>query len=138
MSNGKTDLNRPKAYDGAPEYVNTYIIHCSLQFASNPTLFNNDLKKKAYLLSFCTEGLAAPWAEGVIGSWMSEAPNPVLTWDDAKQQFKDKFLPANLKAAAMVQLKGMKHWQFKTFEAFLVNWEYQQTLAGITDLEHLR
>ena len=54
---------------------------------------------------------------------MAEAPNPTITWEVARQQFKDKFLPANLKAAAVVQLKNMKHWQFKSFKAFLVNWK---------------
>ena len=131
--NGKTDLNKPKPFNGSSECVNIYVVHCALQFALNPTQFDSDQKKNAYLLSFCTEGIAAPWAEEVFPSWMGN-----LKWEAAKKQFKDKFLPANLKTTALVRMKALRQWHFLTFEEFLVEFKQQQQRTGITDVEVLR
>ncbi|KAK7678743.1 hypothetical protein QCA50_018325 [Cerrena zonata] len=140
MSTGKAEVARPEAYDGNPDTVSVYTVHCELVFALNGSIYDTDRKKKAYLLSFCTKDLAAAWAEEAIGQWMKETSTTpaftALTWDQAKHEFQSKFLPSDLVAEALMKLKTIR--QGDEFEKFLAEFKKYQTRSGHTSVTHIR
>lgn len=139
-SNGNTSITKPEAYDGNPDTVSVYTVHCELMFTINASQYNTDRKKKAYLLAFCTKSFAASWAEEILGQWMepmsTNPPHTELTWAQAKKEFQDKFLPADLQAEAIMKLRTIR--QQNDFEVFIVQFKQYQMRSGFNTAGAIR
>ena len=59
-------LNPPKTFDGSREKFRKFLQDAELYMTINKKLYDNDLVKIGFVLSFMTEGQAAAWADQFV------------------------------------------------------------------------
>ena len=59
-------LNPPKTFDGSREKFRKFLQDAELYMTINQQLYDTDLVKIGFVLSFMTEGQAAAWADSLL------------------------------------------------------------------------
>ena len=63
---GSVKLNLPKAFDGNRDKFRKFLQTAEIYLGINKKVYNDDLKKIGFILSFMTEGQAEAWADQFV------------------------------------------------------------------------
>ena len=86
--NGSVKLNLPKAFDENQDKFRKFLQTAEIYFGINKKVYNDDLKKIGFILSFMTEGQAEAWADQFVEepwTW----PRPRDLWRICKNSESD-------------------------------------------------
>ena len=64
--NGSVKLNLPKAFDGSRDKFRKFLQTTEIYLGINKKVYNNDLKKIGFILSFMTKKQAEAWADQFV------------------------------------------------------------------------
>ena len=56
---GEIGINRPQPFDGNVDDLETFVTSCRVYFTMNGHIYDTDMKKIMFFLSYCTKGRAA-------------------------------------------------------------------------------
>lgn len=101
-------IGQPKAFSGDRATTAAFIQACKNYFSINDQVYDTDLKKIGFALSFITEGVAASWAAGIIKDGQATSPARYGTWDEFVVKLETAFLPVNAASDAVAKLKKLK------------------------------
>ena len=107
-------LNPPKTFDGSREKFRKFLQDAQLYMTINKKIYDNDLVKIGFILSFMTEGQAAAWADQFIeeaANASTAAGKPDLdlgTYDDFRKALKDAFSAYDSPGEALSQMKNLR------------------------------
>ncbi|THH32422.1 hypothetical protein EUX98_g1749 [Antrodiella citrinella] len=124
-------IGQPKAFTGDRATTAAFIQACKNYFSLNGDIYDTDLKKIGFALSFMNEGIAASWAAGVIKEGQESTPASYGTWNDFITKVNTSFLPINSSADAVTKLKDLKQGSGSVDE-YIAKF---RTIVGLTDFK---
>ena len=106
-------LNPPKIFDGSRDKLRKFLQDAELYILINKKLYDNDLVKIGFVLSFMTEGQAAAWADQFVEERQKLATTTgreldLGKFDDFKKKLKDSFATYDSPGEALSQMKQMR------------------------------
>ena len=108
--NGSVKLNLPKAFDGSRDKFRKFLQTAEIYLSINKKVYNNDLKKIGFILSFITEGQAEAWADKFIEEARTQNPGPDLdlgTYKEFVKTLKVTFLAYDSPGDALNEMKNL-------------------------------
>ena len=76
--NGSVKLNLPKAFDGSRDKFGKFLQTTEIYLSINKKVYDDDLKKIGFILSFMTKGQAEAWANQYVEEAQTQNPGPDL------------------------------------------------------------
>ena len=76
--NGSVKLNLPKAFNGSRGKFRKCLQTAKIYLGINKKVYDSDLKKIGFILSFMTEGQAEAWADQFVEEAQTQHPGPNL------------------------------------------------------------
>ena len=76
--NGSVKLNLPKVFDGSRDKFKKFLQTTEIYLGINKKVYDDDLKKIGFILSFMTEGQAEAWADQFVKEAQTQNPRPDL------------------------------------------------------------
>ena len=103
-------LKDPKPFTGKREELGKFLQDTGLYLAVNDAIYNNDIKKISFVLSFIEEGDAAAWKEEFLEdkAKKSTAAIDLGTYAQFLQDIKKAFEPFNAPGDALEELKNLR------------------------------
>jgi hypothetical protein len=102
-------LNDPKPFTGKREELQKFLQDTGLYLAVNDQIYNNDIKKITFVLSFVNEGDAASWKEEFLEEKAKqEGPIDLGTYKDFVKTFKEAFQPFDAPGDALEEIKTIR------------------------------
>jgi hypothetical protein len=107
-------LNPPKPFDGSREKFRKFLQDAELYMTINKKLYDNDLVKIGFVLSFMTEGQAAAWADQFVeeAEKAAAAANrtgfDLGTYDNFRKILKESFSAYDSPGDALSQMKSLR------------------------------
>jgi hypothetical protein len=107
-------LNPPKPFDGSREKFRKFLQDAELYMTINKKLYDNDLVKIGFVLSFMTEGQAAAWADqfveeaGKVAAAANRTGFDLGTYDNFKKTLKESFSAYDSPGDALTQMKNLR------------------------------
>ena len=95
---GSVKLNLLKAFDGSRDKFRKFLQTTKIYLGINKKVYDNDLKKIGFILSFMTEGQANAWADQFVEEAQTQHPGPDLdlgTYEDFQKTVKATFSTYN-------------------------------------------
>ena len=86
-------LNQPKPFTGKWEDLKKFLQDMNLYLLVNNKVYDTDVKKIAFVLSFMNEGDVASWKEQLLEDAMALETFDLGTWAQFKKDFNDAFKP---------------------------------------------
>ena len=107
--NGSVKLNLPKAFDGNRDKFRKFLQTAEIYLSINK-VYNNDLKKIGFILSFMTEGQAKAWADQFVEEARTQNPGPDLdlgTYEEFVKTLKATFSAYDSPGDALNERKNL-------------------------------
>jgi hypothetical protein len=101
-------LNPPKAFTGKREDLKKFLQDTSLYLLVNDKVYDTDIKKIAFALSFMNEGDAASWKEQLLEDAMALPSLDLGTWTQFKASLEDSFKPYDAPGDALEEMKALR------------------------------
>jgi hypothetical protein len=103
-------LKDPKTFTGKREELGKFLQDTGLYIAVNDKIYDNDIKKITFVLSYIDEGDAAKWKEEFLESRAKASKGPVDlgTYDQFIADIKQAFQPFDGPGDALEQLKILR------------------------------
>ena len=103
-------MNPPKVFDGSREKFRKFLQDADLYMLINDQVYNNDIRKIGFVLSFMTEGAAAAWADQFLEeagrtAKANQAPIDLGTYKKFTDELTDAFSAYDTPGQALEQLK---------------------------------
>lgn len=98
-------IGQPKPFSGDRATTVSFIQSCKNYFAINDLIYDTDIKKIGFALSFMTEDIAASWAAAIIKEGQARSPVSYGTWVDFVSKIETAFSPISASADAVFKLK---------------------------------
>ena len=76
--NRSVKINLPKAFDGSRDKFRKFLQTAEIYLGINKKVYDDDLKKIGFILSFMTEGQAEAWANQFVEEAWTQHPGPDL------------------------------------------------------------
>ena len=76
--NRSIKLNLPKAFDRSRKKFRKFLQTAKIYLGINKKVYDDDLKKIGFILSFMTEGQAEAWADQFVEEAQTQHPGPNL------------------------------------------------------------
>lgn len=124
-------IGQPKAFTGDRATTAAFIQACKNYFSLNSDIYDTDLKKIGFALSFMNDGIAASWAAGIIKEGQASSPVSYGTWSDFIAKINTSFLPINSSADAVTKLKDLKQGS-GSVDDYIAKF---RTIVGLTDFK---
>ena len=108
--NGSVKLNLPKAFDGNRDKFRKFLPTAEIYLGINKKVYNNDLKKIGFILSFMTEGQAEAWADQFVEEAQTQNPGPDLdlrTYEEFVKILKATFSAYDSFGDALNKMKNL-------------------------------
>jgi Ty3 transposon capsid-like protein len=107
------NLNKPKAFNGNRDGFKEFLQHVEVYMDVNHEMYNNDLRKIVFVLSFMTTGLAATWkAQFIEEAYAKPTPaNPndrLETYTQFRKDLIEAFSMFNSVGDALDKLQSLK------------------------------
>ena len=105
-------IGLPPIFDGDRRKANRWILSVRTYFLINKKVYDDDMKKVSFALSYMTEGVAGNWVESIyqdsleLDSKGDEKGLP--TWEDFQKLFLSAFNPVNVGLEARNELRNLK------------------------------
>ena len=112
--NRSVKLNLPKSFDGNQDKFRKFLQTANIYLGINKKVYDDDLKKIGFILSFMTEGQAEAWADQFVEEAQTQHPGPDLdlgTYEEFQKTLKTTFSAYNSPGDALNKMKNlrMKH-----------------------------
>ena len=105
-------LNPPKTFDGSREKFRKFLQDAELYMTINRKLYDTDLVKIGFVLSFMTEGQASAWADQFVEeAQKASTGKPEIdlgTFAKFKETLKEAFSAYNSPGEALNQMKNLQ------------------------------
>jgi len=105
-------MNPPKTFDGTRNKCRKFLQDAELYMLINTRLYDNDLTKIGFVLSFMNEGQAAAWADQFVESHaLKVSPQPLTslgTYDDFRKQVLEAFAAYDSPGEALSLIKNLR------------------------------
>ena len=108
--NGFVKLNLPKAFDGNWDKFRKFLQTAEIYLGINKKVYDDDLKKIGFILSFMTEGQAEAWADQFVEEAQTQNPGPNLdlrTYEEFVKTLKVTFSAYNSPGDALNEMKNV-------------------------------
>lgn len=110
-------IGKPPAFDGDRSKSGLFLQSCNNYLRINASIYNDDEKKIAFILSFMTEGTAAIWAQRVIEDALFETFHPAAAGVTAHYTTQGygtfrNFIPLFKSTFAPIDNKEMSYLKF--------------------------
>ena len=139
-------LKAPEVFNGDRSKTNAFISSLNLHFLVNDQIFHTDTLKKAYALSYMTEGTAQPWAQQeqdrLFGDpdreeepTISVGPTTTAaqeTWKEFSKRLRKAFSDVVSKQNAQNKLQTLRQGNQRVDE-YVAEFQAAAILSGITD-----
>ena len=109
--NGSVKLNLPKAFDGNRDKFRKFLQTAEIYLGIHKKVYNDDLKKIGFILSFMTEGQAEAWADQFVEEAQTQNPGPNLnlgTYEEFVKTLKATFSAYNSPGDALNKMKNLR------------------------------
>ena len=109
--NGSVKLNLPKAFDGSRDKVRKFLQTTEIYLSINKKVYNDNLKKIGFILSFMTEGQAEAWADQFVEEAQTQHPGPDLdlgTYEYFQKTLKATFSAYDSPGNALNKMKNLR------------------------------
>ena len=109
--NGSVKLNLPKAFDGSRDKFRKFLQTAKIYLGINEKVYNNNLKKIGFILSFMTKGQAEAWADQFVKEARIQHPGPDLdlgTYEEFQKTLKATFSAYNSPGNALNKMKNLR------------------------------
>jgi Ty3 transposon capsid-like protein/Zinc knuckle len=101
-------LNPPKPFTGKREDLKKFLQDTSLYILVNDKIYDTDVKKIAFTLSFMNEGDAASWKEQLLEDAMALPSLDLGTWKEFKENLEEAFKPYDAPGDALEEMKTLR------------------------------
>jgi len=101
-------LNPPKPFSGKREDLKKFLQKVIVYLLVNEKLYDTDMKRITFALSFMTEGEADSWQEEFIQNALSQDPPNFGTWDQFAEELQKAFSPYDSQGDALEEIKALK------------------------------
>jgi Ty3 transposon capsid-like protein/Zinc knuckle len=101
-------LNPPKPFTGKREDLKKFLQDTSLYILVNDKIYDTDVKKIAFTLSFMNEGDAASWKEQLLEDAMALPSLDLGTWKRFKDNLEEAFKPYDAPGDALEEMKTLR------------------------------
>ena len=109
--NGSVKLNLPKAFDGSRDKFRKFLQTAKIYLGINKKVYDDDLEKICFILSFMTEGQAEAWADQFVEEARTQHPGPDLdlgTYEDFQKTLKATFSAYDSPGNALNEMKNLR------------------------------
>ena len=109
--NKSIKLNLPKAFDGSRDKFRKFLQTTKIYLGINKKVYDDDLKKIGFILSFMTEGQAEAWADQFVEEAQTQHPRPDLdlgTYEKFQKTLKATFSAYNSPGNALNKIKNLR------------------------------
>jgi hypothetical protein len=101
-------MNPPKPFTGKREDLKKFLQDTSLYILVNDKIYDTDVKKIAFALSFMNEGDAASWKEQILEEAMALPSLDLGTWKQFKDNLEEAFKPYDAPGDALEEMKTLR------------------------------
>ena len=108
--NRSVKLNLPKAFDGNQDKFRKFLQTAEIYLGINKKVYDDDLKKIGFILSFMTEGQAEAWADQFVEEARTQNPGPDLdlrTYEEFVKTLKVTFSAYDSPGDALNEMKDL-------------------------------
>ena len=109
--NGSVKLNLPKAFDGSRDKFRKFLQTTKIYLGINKKVYDNDLKKIGFILSFMTKGQAEAWADQIVEEAQTQHPGPDLdlgTYEEFLKTLKATFFMYDSPSDALNEMRNLR------------------------------
>ena len=100
-------LNLPKYFSGKREDLKKFLQQVNLYMDINAKIYQNDMMKIAFILSFMDEGDASSWKEQFLEEATLTSPHDYGTWANFERNLKEAFQPFDAPGVALEEIKNL-------------------------------
>ena len=104
----KGELNQPKPFTGKREDLKKFLQDINLYLHVNNKVYNEDIKKISFALSFMNDGDAASWKEQLLEEAMKKDPINLGMWSEFKKDLQTAFQPYDAPGDALEEMKALR------------------------------
>ena len=132
-------LNPPKPFTGKREDLKKFLQDTSLYILVNDKIYDTDVKKIAFTLSFMNEGDAASWKEQLLEDAMALPTLDLGTWKQFKINLEEAFKPYDAPGDALEEMKTLRmgnnsiEEHIAKFKMLVTRSELEATSAAVID-----
>ena len=101
-------LSPPKPFTGKRDELDSFLQDVYLYLEVNSSIYDNDKKKIAYVLSFMNDGDAKAWKGQFLNDAMKDSGLNLGTWGQFKIDLKKAFQPFDAPGDALEELTNLK------------------------------
>ena len=101
-------LNQPKPFTGKREDLKKFLQDTNLYLLVNSKVYDTDIKKIVFALSFMNKGDMASWKEQLLEDAMALKTFNLGTWAQFKKDLNNAFKPYNTPGDAREEMKSIK------------------------------
>ena len=101
-------LNQPKPFNGKQEDLKKFLQDTNLYLLVNSKVYDTDIKKIVFTLSFMNKGDVASWKEQLLEDAMAISPFNLGTWAQFKTNLTDMFKPYDAPGDAREEMKTIR------------------------------
>lgn len=123
-------INPPSVFDGDPKKARSFKLQCQIYLELNAHVYNTDLKRVFFVLSFCKEGTARIWSETLLN--MHHAAGTLPTWQEFEAAFDRNFLTSDMAGEAKAELMCLR--QTGTADEYVAQFQIVLQLQSLLTL----
>ena len=137
-------LNLPKTFNGNRDKFRKFLQNVELHLAINKKIYDDDLKKIGFTLSFMTEGQAEAWADQFVEQCQAKNPDADLDlgeWSNFREELVQTFSAYDTPGDALNEMKNLRmknedeiDGHITHFATLLAESKLDKKSAVITDL----
>ena len=105
---GELKLNQPKPFIGKREDLKKFLQDINLYLLVNDKVYNDDIKKISFTLSFMNDGDAAPCKEQLLEEAMKKNPFDLGTWNTFKKELLTAFQLYDAPGDVLEEMKTLR------------------------------
>lgn len=96
-------MNVPTPFTGKREKLDEFLMEVEMYHDMNPEIYNTDMRKIIFTLSYMRDGTAGPWKNSY---WMTtKAQEQRPTWEGFKTALRESFTPQDVIGDAITKLE---------------------------------
>ena len=134
-SRSEIRIGQPSEFDGTKTKARSFWLSCRTYLALNAHIYDNAMKKIAFVLSFCRSGTAAAFADNLTSVALAYDPPNYGTWPDFQAEFERTFISSDVAGEARSDLFTLK--QDGDADGYVAQFKILAMRAGITETNAL-
>ena len=105
---GELKLNQLKPFTGKREDLKKFLQDINIYLHVNDKVYNDDIKKISFALSFMNDGDAASWKEQLLEEAMKKDPINLGTWSTFEKDLQTAFQPYDAPGDVLEEMKALR------------------------------